>query len=65
MSVINKSLPSRGAWIEISLSTKRSARIRVAPLAGSVDRNWCVEVAVEKNAESLPARGAWIEIKQI
>ena len=33
------SLPSRGAWIEIDLRRKLSSGCKVAPLAGSVDRN--------------------------
>ena len=34
-----KSLPSRGAWIEIVSSLVLTILLRVAPLAGSVDRN--------------------------
>ena len=33
------SLPSRGAWIEILDKPKVSLSLKVAPLAGSVDRN--------------------------
>ena len=33
------SLPSRGAWIEIQASAAARCSGRVAPLAGSVDRN--------------------------
>ena len=33
------SLPSRGAWIEICSRSSGQPRPRVAPLAGSVDRN--------------------------
>ena len=36
------SLPSRGAWIEIRASDRLFPRPRVAPLAGSVDRNFAV-----------------------
>ena len=36
---VNVSLPSRGAWIEMNWACVRSASARVAPLAGSVDRN--------------------------
>ena len=36
---ISGSLPSRGAWIEISLIRPFSRQNLVAPLAGSVDRN--------------------------
>ena len=34
-----KSLPSRGAWIEILYWAKATMKAAVAPLAGSVDRN--------------------------
>ena len=33
------SLPSRGAWIEISFLRLDISGLQVAPLAGSVDRN--------------------------
>ena len=33
------SLPSRGAWIEINMMSDVVIGDRVAPLAGSVDRN--------------------------
>ena len=33
------SLPSRGAWIEMPLNNAKDVTERVAPLAGSVDRN--------------------------
>ena len=57
------SLPSRGAWIEIPLVVLSVEVKVVAPLAGSVDRNYprgragrdCIH-------RSLPSRGAWIEI---
>ena len=35
------SLPLRGAWIEISRWCRCTAALAVAPLAGSVDRNFC------------------------
>ena len=35
---------------------------RVAPLAGSVDRNLYPSAAATSLAQSLPSRGAWIEI---
>ena len=37
-----ESLPSRGAWIEMSCNRSGETRTRVAPLAGSVDRNRAV-----------------------
>ena len=33
------SLPSRGAWIEMTIGSALSSGLGVAPLAGSVDRN--------------------------
>ena len=42
------SLPSRGAWIEIPSPRRSSRGCRVAPLAGSVDRNG--ELAGEADA---------------
>ena len=38
-ALIYKSLPSRGAWIEISRLIYSMKATMVAPLAGSVDRN--------------------------
>ena len=35
---------------------------RVAPLTGSVDRNYCGEYGSKTSRASLPSRGAWIEI---
>ena len=59
----NWSLPSRGAWIEMTLPTTPSASPPpVAPLAGSVDRN-CQRIGQKRiRRRSLPSRGAWIEI---
>ena len=34
-----RSLPSRGAWIEMELTVQNTIMAPVAPLAGSVDRN--------------------------
>ena len=39
-SGLGGSLPSRGAWIEIAHGSPCSSRAWVAPLAGSVDRNY-------------------------
>ena len=57
-----KSLPSRGAWIEISTSPGPTRAPCVAPLTGSVDRNQFRDKVEEYMALSLPSRGAWIEI---
>ena len=34
----------------------------VAPLTGSVDRNWISVRSLKAWPKSLPSRGAWIEI---
>ena len=57
------SLPSRGAWIEISEMNSGILGILVAPLAGSVDRNHHHYLYRSTSGiRSLPSRGAWIEI---
>ena len=56
------SLPSRGAWIEITLARKRCLCTAVAPLAGSVDRNLKNAISNVSIIRSLPSRGAWIEM---
>ena len=38
----DRSLPSRGAWIEIGGNYTDANGQKVAPLAGSVDRNSCL-----------------------
>ena len=61
------SLPSRGAWIEIAITMYENGERVVAPLAGSVDRNFkrCTESdttdkvaplagSVDRNAVSRP-----------
>ena len=59
---MSRSLPSRGAWIEMAMPPRASSAGTVAPLAGSVDRN--VEQALLRCSVkgSLPSRGAWIEM---
>ena len=57
-----KSLSARRAWIEISGSTKPSARRAVALRKESVDRNVAIASARLVNGGSLSARRAWIEI---
>ena len=39
MSVDDASLPSQGAWMEMSSLASRAAAVRVAPFTGSVDGN--------------------------
>ena len=56
------SLPSRGAWIEIGQGNANTALGIVAPLAGSVDRNFGLLLGCFGFFGSLPSRGAWIEI---
>ena len=59
-----KSLPARGAWIEIILAWFGSREHPVAPREGSVDRNILDLVFFGFGVQSLPARGAWIEMKK-
>ena len=56
------SLPSRGAWIEMLLWVLVAMAAAVAPLAGSVDRNFVRADDAAEATASLPSRGAWIEI---
>ena len=49
-----ESLPSRGAWIEISLGTQEHRESKVAPLAGSVDRNTHVVQALAAAGRRSP-----------
>ena len=56
------SLPSRGAWIEMTAQAPCRWPPRVAPLAGSVDRNMQQVERDAQAAASLPSRGAWIEM---
>ena len=54
----NKSLPSRGAWIEIDNLTDDNGEKVVAPLAGSVDRNTPSTGSYEPTDGRTP-RGEW------
>ena len=56
------SLPSRGAWIEMSELGKIRFPGDVAPLTGSVDRNFSGFGITAYPSRSLPSRGAWIEM---
>ena len=58
------SLPSRGAWIEIGSNYPPPRTQKVAPLAGSVDRNILYHDGRQRPDLSLPSRGAWIEMEQ-
>ena len=62
-NIVDRSLPSRGAWIEMELLEALGvASFGVAPLAGSVDRNGVQVLPITDDQLSLPSRGAWIEI---
>ena len=61
-SLTARSLPSRGAWIEISFFKQYIRLSVVAPLAGSVDRNFHDQAFDSLFVPSLPSRGAWIEM---
>ena len=56
------SLPSRGAWIEMLRLLAALFGGVVAPLAGSVDRNFQRLPLLASAYPSLPSRGAWIEM---
>ena len=60
-----RSLPARGAWIEISKRITEPDISYVAPREGSVDRNGVGDVHMVIGYGSLPARGAWIEITKL
>ena len=53
-----KSLPSRGAWIEIIIQSFRSTYGPVAPLAGSVDRNFAQNDDLAKRQFVAPLAGS-------
>ena len=57
-----RSLPSRGAWIEMIWTHWGGLMLIVAPLAGSVDRNSATLLQGLAGDTSLPSRGAWIEM---
>ena len=56
-----KSLPTRGAWIEINLAKLNLLQYRSLPTRGA----WIemsISIHPDRAAGSLPTRGAWIEI---
>ena len=58
---ILKSLPLRGAWIEIAIQWQLEGCYRSLPLRGR-GLKLTVNTAQAKSLLSLPLRGAWIEI---
>ena len=60
-----RSPSSRRAWIEIWLSPKPTARVRVALLAEGVDRNRYMWSGMMQGKRSPSSRRAWIEIRRI
>ena len=63
MSVINKSLPSRGAWIEIAPFMALESAFASLPSRGAwieIEKIFLGSVMIK----SLPSRGAWIEIRR-
>ena len=48
------SLPSRGAWIEICPSCFADMMACVAPLTGSVDRNFALAIAARNSTGRSP-----------
>ena len=49
----------------MEIPPQSARRSKVAPLAGSVDRNAMEAYEAEMERRSLPSRGAWIEIDRI
>ena len=61
---IARSLPARGAWIEIGPSGQTHCRRGSLPARGAwIEIERTIPWALDR--ESLPARGAWIEILPI
>ena len=60
--VVNKSLPPRGAWIEIRWRNKRVVRNPSLPPRGAWIEIGMVLTPSNHVVRSLPPRGAWIEI---
>ena len=52
----SRSLPSRGAWIEMVQNLANTGLVQVAPLAGSVDRNF-VNATLTTSQNSRSPRG--------
>ena len=57
-----RSLPARGAWIEISTLAKRPLNITSLPARGAWIEMRPAQCSAPRQHQSLPARGAWIEI---
>ena len=51
---VHESLPSRGAWIEITTPTWWTSGWTVAPLAGSVDRNGSIASGYNRSGRRSP-----------
>ena len=56
------SLPTRGAWIEISLTKVSLESSPSLPTRGAWIEIFTLTALVRMVFESLPTRGAWIEI---
>ena len=61
-ATIEKSLPARGAWIEIETLTRSIEFVRSLPARGAWIEIYFVRDERQVSCWSLPARGAWIEI---
>ena len=57
-----RSLPLRGAWIEISCATDKNIFITSLPLRGAWIEIIAYVFTTSPLPRSLPLRGAWIEI---
>ena len=58
-----KSPPSRGAWIEIHISTANGRNIRQSPPSRGAWIEMKIPLDRVKTNLSPPSRGAWIEIE--
>ena len=61
-TLAKKSLPSRGAWIEIQISNKSVLELYGRSPRGGRGLKWLLLHRRRMGRASLPSRGAWIEI---
>ena len=60
-----KSLPVRGAWIEIAVQCAKLYRRRSLPVRGAWIEMGSSACACSGTIASLPVRGAWIEMPSV
>ena len=61
-AALNRSLPSRGAWIEMDLWWRRTSESARRSPHGERGLKWLLSARSSGTPLSLPSRGAWIEI---